>query len=152
VHAPAVSRGDRVSEDSDFLAARPARHGGDVALFHSPLLELRGDRTVRFASPREQEDATRIAIEPLVHAEVGVLPSHLAEAGKEIVRTIGLRSLRRHAVGLVDNDEVVIFVNDPSLGECRPNARAVHAGSAYTTDRNGPCATLPNAPSRTTVA
>ena len=61
-----------------------------------------------------------------MNAVVLVLPAGGAQAREEVVRTLGVRGLRRDAVGLVDDEDVVVLVEDPRLLEVRPDTRAVH--------------------------
>jgi hypothetical protein len=54
------------------------------------------------------------------------------QAGHEIVGTRRIGGLARHAVGLVDGDEVVVLVDDPRLVEVQPElqGRLRRAGPA----------------------
>jgi stress-induced morphogen len=98
---------------------------------------LRGQRSVGLTPSCVDENPARIAIEPLMNAEVG-LGSTGAEtalqARNDVVGVLGIRPLRRHAGGLVDGDEICVLVEDPCVAEIGPNASAIHGSRRYHVD------------------
>jgi hypothetical protein len=106
--------------------AQPAdrRH---VRLGESALRELTRKSGVGVAPQGEHHHAGRVAVEPLVHAQIHVVGGDAApccqpalEPRDDVVVVARIGSLRRHSGRLVDRDQIVILVEDPALVEVAP--------------------------------
>ncbi len=131
LHPASVTREEEVAQDDPVARARPPIDRGEVPLLDRAPFELGGQRTVGFLSPRQDQHPARVAIEPLVNAEVFGPPPSPPEPGEEVVWALRIGGLGRHAVGLVHDEEVVVLVEDPCVVEVRPDAGAVHSAALH---------------------
>jgi hypothetical protein len=89
-----------------------------------PPLELGRDSGVGALSSGEEKHPRRVAIEPLVDTEIDLLDRYTVafrqrelQARKGVVRAPRVRCVRRNVDRLVDDDDIVVFIDDPLLGE-----------------------------------
>ena len=100
------------------IAAAPALDQRDVALVDRALLELPREPGVRLLALRVHQHTGGVLIEPLVDAEVRdaaavALAEEAPEPVHEIVRVRRIGRLARHALRLVDRDQLAVLVDDP---------------------------------------
>ena len=103
----------------------PALDDSSVSFDHLALLELSCEPQVGGFSLRVDERSRGIAIEALMHAEIGfVAPVTLAQvSGKAADEVIGYSDVGRLAgqtCWLVHGDDVLVLVHDPLRPEARP--------------------------------
>ncbi len=106
---------DEVTENAVGRHAEIALDDREVRLLHGAAFELTGERRVRGARPREDEHAGRVAIEPLMRPEVGVLSEVGGEACDDIVASTLALAVRRDERRLVDGDDRVVVEQDARL-------------------------------------
>ena len=135
-HRSVAIRGERVAEGDALLGARPTSDTGEVCLRNVAALELARKAGVGLPTLREREKSTRIAVEPLVDAEIAVAPAlheKPLQARDDVVRPIWICSLGRNPGGLVDDDEILVLMNHPRVAKVGPNLRSVHRAWASIT-------------------
>ena len=83
--------------------------------------ELGGKRTLRACGPRKHEEAARVAVEAMHHAERRVAATELAQqrarAVGERVPVARLVGNAQHPRGLVDDDDVAVEKHDRARGQ-----------------------------------
>ena len=125
VHAPAMLR-EVMAKHA--IPATPAAHRDQVFLLDGAPFELLGDRTVRLGAACVEDDARRVAIETLMDPEIrGVFATGTephAEPRRQVIRRARVRSLARDPGRLVDDQQIVVFVEDAICVEWRKQRRA----------------------------
>jgi hypothetical protein len=102
------------------LGGHPPLHDRDVHLADLVALELLRQRGVGLSPPREQQDAARVAIEPLMDPEVRGAACALEvrrEPGHHIVVATLVGRVRGQPIGLVDDQDVLVVDQDPRPGK-----------------------------------
>ena len=140
-HRAVAVRRESVAERHPLLAARQAGDACDVRLLDAAAFELLGQAGVGLPPFREDEETARVAVEPLVNAEVTVASARhekALQARDHVVRAIGIRGLGGDAGRLVDDDDIGVVVHHPVIAKVRPYTRAVHRATASITDESTP--------------
>jgi len=115
-HLDMIFYASQVIDENCFTrVGRQAADGRNVTLVDLASLELFGERCIRTLAFGEDDDATRVSVEPLVDPEVRLPRKTIAlhekelQARDEIIGSVWLRGLTRHARRFMDREQVLVF-------------------------------------------